>query len=1213
MKKVNIFILVLLTFLLCNSNITIASSEEYNNYIEVAPLTREYRNNSKDNEVTPPIIRAEKENTMINTIDTFSSIITDVTSPSSFRLKNNSGGNLLSVKNQGTSNICWAFAGTSTLESNLRLSIDNYTNYSPYHINNSLAYTYSSGQNNYGNKTNNTGGNFEDDMLYWTSNLGPVSSFQNSTTLRTMASTMVTPSSVSVDKIYLLDKFYNTLSTTSEKAAFRSQIKELIQKYGAVYIHAAAPQNSHFNSTYNSVYTTSVTSYNNNAHALAIVGWDDSFSRYKFNTSNGSYPSIDGAWIVQNSWGSSYGNSGYYYYSYEDYMIGVFASGVYGTSEKVYDNTYQYNPTGDITYINSKYIANVYNKIEDKNEAITSVGIFAYAPNTKVNIYINVNGSKLANATKVNSSPITIEYAGYYTYYLDEYLSINGNSFAVIIEYLTYDPNSQTYKYSSPIHLYSHNSLTKEQVGILPKQSYISNNKSTWTDLYNYSYVGGIKVHTVNVGTNSKGIETFLKNSTLSSGDKVIYLNTYTNNISNASSVTYKVTDYKGADVTSKFKVYDSKVVNNFAIGILTASSTLSDGVYTVTATSSNVSNSKMFIVGDGYTTSLLHNTAVIGTGHSRDLSLYIDSYETLSWKSSNTNVATVKNGIVTGVAPGSANIVINNTYTIKVTVKDPIYISSASEFLNIRNDLDEYYVLNNDIDFSGMNYTTIGSSSSPFTGIISGNNHIIKNITLNGSNYASIIGYTKGGALTNVGFENITLNGSNYVGIIGYASYSDIDNVYLFNSNIKGSNNVGGIVGYSNSSIINNSFNISKITGTSYVGGIIGYSNSSIIKKTYNTGIVTGSTSVGGINGVSFYSAVSEVYNEGNITASTKNVGGIVGTFNTSSLNNSYNNGKVTGTNSGGIIGELLNSNTIIVNNTYNIGTVSGSNAGGIIGYGVANSSTGTISNNYDISDSIPVFGSINLAYTDSKELSNMKDNSNYVNFDFNNIWKMNGYPILNSIIHPTNIILSNTSYTINVGEKIKLDATIVSNSINKISVYSLNNDNVIISNGYLVANKVGNTTVTISTTNNIKKTFNVNIVNILDTGDYDFEDGFISGISPGTNYNNFIEDLSANTINLYANGKVVNDINTIIGTNMKIEVSNGTEKMTYTLIVRGDVNGDGYVKMNDVMDIAKYIVELDGISGNYLVAADVTKDDNVKMNDVMKIAKYLVEGGTL
>ena len=299
-------------------------------------------------------------------------------------------------------------------------------------------------------------------------------------------------------------------------------------------------------------------------------------------------------------------------------------------------------------------------------------------------------------------------------------------------------------------------------------------------------------------------------------------------------------------------------------------------------------------------------------------------------------------------------------------------------------------------------------------------------------------------------------------------------------------------------------------------------------------------------------------------------------------------------------------------INNTYNIGTVSGSNAGGIIGYGVANSSTGTISNNYDISDSIPVFGSINLAYTNSKELSNMKDNSNYY-FDFNNIWKMNDYPILNSIIHPTNIILSNTSYTINVGEKIKLDATIVSNSINKISVYSLNNDNVIISNGYLVANKVGNTTVTISTTNNIKKTFNVNIVNILDTGDYDFEDGFISGISPGTNYNNFIEDLSANTINLYANGKVVNDINTIIGTNMKIEVSNGTEKMTYTLIVRGDVNGDGYVKMNDVMDIAKYIVELDGISGNYLVAADVTKDDNVKMNDVMKIAKYLVEGGTL
>ena len=44
--------------------------------------------------------------------------------------------------------------------------------------------------------------------------------------------------------------FYNTKSTATEKAAFRNELKTLIQNNGAVYIHAAAPQGSYFNSSY---------------------------------------------------------------------------------------------------------------------------------------------------------------------------------------------------------------------------------------------------------------------------------------------------------------------------------------------------------------------------------------------------------------------------------------------------------------------------------------------------------------------------------------------------------------------------------------------------------------------------------------------------------------------------------------------------------------------------------------------------------------------------------------------------------------------------------------------------------------------------------------------------------------------------------------------------------------------------------------------------
>ncbi len=68
------------------------------------------------------------------------------------------------------------------------------------------------------------------------------------------------------------------------------------------------------------------------------------------------------------------------------------------------------------------------------------------------------------------------------------------------------------------------------------------------------------------------------------------------------------------------------------------------------------------------------------------------------------------------------------------------------------------------------------------------------------------------------------------------------------------------------------------------------------------------------------------------------------------------------------------------------------------------------------------------------------------------------------------------------------------------------------------------------------------------------------------------------------------------------------------YTVIVKGDVTGDGFAKINDVMKISKYTVEGTGLENTYYkLAADVTGDKLIKVNDVMKISKYTVEGGTL
>lgn len=101
-----------------------------------------------------------------------------------------------------------------------------------------------------------------------------------------------------------------------------------------------------------------------------------------------------------------------------------------------------------------------------------------------------------------------------------------------------------------------------------------------------------------------------------------------------------------------------------------------------------------------------------------------------------------------------------------------------------------------------------------------------------------------------------------------------------------------------------------------------------------------------------------------------------------------------------------------------------------------------------------------------------------------------------------------------------------------------------------------------------------------------------------------NFLNNIDGNVGGVTKSGNAVSS--GYVGTGMKID--------DYVIILRGDVTGDGLIKVNDVMMISKYTVEGTGLEKKYLQkAADVTGDNLVKVNDVMKISKYTVEGGTL
>ena len=83
--------------------------------------------------------------------------------------------------------------------------------------------------------------------------------------------------------------------------------------------------------------------------------------------------------------------------------------------------------------------------------------------------------------------------------------------------------------------------------------------------------------------------------------------------------------------------------------------------------------------------------------------------------------------------------------------------------------------------------------------------------------------------------------------------------------------------------------------------------------------------------------------------------------------------------------------------------------------------------------------------------------------------------------------------------------------------------------------------------------------------------------------------------------------------GTTVTLLREDGTEFEVLTVVIYGDVSGDGYIFANDYVLIKNYIMGEGELSNVCKIAADVSRDTFVYANDYVLIKNYIMGEGEI
>ena len=370
------------------------------------------------------------------------------------------------AQDQGSLGTCWIFASLGSMESNVKQKSGQEYQLSENHMKYALTQSQANlgKKNPYGfNLSPDCGGNFYMAMAYFTRGLctGPVLEADDpyeEEWYRSLEETMQKKKTdLYVTKTKLLGNQLNYGCTEKWWTYLRYQnyiqsMKKMIRTNGAVYAsfysgYKDADRNPCYHvydkKTGAIAYKSDMKALGSNSsvtehmiHAITIVGWDDDFSRMNFYSKY--RPEKDGAFLVKNSWGSDWGQNGYFWISYEEYFSQVSAVTEVRKRSELYDHIYEYDPLGQtdqlyLDYSKKQAYMNCFTRKGTTQQKVTSIGTYFTNVGT-ADIYIsptkNVKDLKLVKTMKVSDT-------GYQVIDIpkDQAVTIKDSKYLVAIEF----------------------------------------------------------------------------------------------------------------------------------------------------------------------------------------------------------------------------------------------------------------------------------------------------------------------------------------------------------------------------------------------------------------------------------------------------------------------------------------------------------------------------------------------------------------------------------------------------------------------------------------------------------------------------------------------------------------------------------------------------------------------------------------------------------